>query len=93
MGIYTFSEFKQAFTTLGVSTISEFKMKLPNLNQDLRNPEEFKKLYRWVFDFSKEPGFKNVQIDTAVALWELLLNGKCKFLNDWISFLKDEKKD
>jgi DCN1-like protein 1/2 len=54
---------------------------------------KFKEFYKYVFDFSRDPGFKNLSMETAVGLWELLLSEKCKFLNDWIEFLQSEKKD
>lgn len=59
----------------------------------MQNPTIFKELYKFVFDFSRDPGFKNVNVDTAIGLWELLLTGKCKFLNQWIEFFRTEKKD
>jgi hypothetical protein len=54
---------------------------------------KFKEFYKYVFDFAKEPGFKNIPTDTAISLWELLLSSKCKFLKDWIEFITVEKKE
>lgn len=47
----------------------------------------------WVFDFAKEPGVKNLGVETATGLWELMLGDKCNFLNYWIDFIATEKKD
>lgn len=32
-------------------------------------------------------------VDTAIALWSMLLQDKCTFLNAWIDFIQNEKKD
>lgn len=45
MGVLTLHEFKTGFTALGVNTTEELKKKLPQLYADLKNPEQFKKMY------------------------------------------------
>ena len=50
-------------------------------------------MYNFVFDFARDKSFKNLQIELATDLWEALLSEKCKFLADWIDFLKNEKKE
>lgn len=47
----------------------------------------------YVFDFAKEPGMKNLGMETATGLWELMLSDKCNFLGLWIEFMTTEKKD
>ncbi len=87
MGTYTQAEFKEGFNQMGVSTIDELKRKLQQLYQELKNPVEFQKMYKFVFDFARDKSFKNMQIEVATDLWELLLSDKCKFLGDWVEFL------
>ena len=55
--------------------------------------KKFKELYKFVFDFSRDPGYKNLNVETAVGLWQLLLDSKCSFLNIWVDFITKEKKD
>lgn len=93
MGEYSFDEFKQGLSKLGVSSVDELKRKLPNLYADMRDPAKFKDFYKYLFDYSRDSGFKNVPVDTAIGLWEMLLSDKCKFLRDFIEFLQTEKKD
>ena len=93
MGAYTAAEFKAGFAALGVSSMDEFKRKLPNLYQEMKTPEGFKVMYKFVFDFARDQSFKNMQIEMAIDLWELLLSSKCRFLPDWVDFIKQEKKD
>jgi hypothetical protein len=74
-------------------TAEDLKKKITNLKNDLKNSEEFKKMYKFVYDFARDKSFKNLQMEVALDLWELLLAGKCRFLQDWIEFLKTEKRD
>lgn len=52
-------------------------------------------MYLYVYEFSKEPGVRSLQFDTAVSLWRLLLGEKYPIVEDWIQFLesRDKKND
>ncbi len=78
---------------LGVTSIDELRKKVPSLQAELRDASKFKELYKWSFEFAKDPGFKNLNIDTAIAMWQLLLSDKCKFLDHWIAFYQNDKKE
>ncbi|CDW86113.1 UNKNOWN [Stylonychia lemnae] len=93
MGFYTLEEFQTGMMKLGVSSIDDLRKKLPALNQELNDKTKFKDLYKYVFEFSRDQGYKNIAIETAFALWQILLSNKCLFLNDFIEFLQTEKKD
>ena len=82
MGVFTQAEFKEGFTQMGISTVDDLKRKLPQLYQDLKNPEEFKKMYKFVFDFARDKNYKNLQVEIALDLWDLLLSTRCRFLGD-----------
>lgn len=69
MGVYAQEEFVQGLTKLGCDSIESLKKKLPGLKQDLNDPAKFKEIYKFIFDFSRDQGYKNVNIDTAMALW------------------------
>jgi hypothetical protein len=60
MGTFTSPEFKAGFQAMGVSTADDLKRKLPQLQNDLKNPEEFKKMYKFVYDFARDKSFKNL---------------------------------
>ena len=93
MGVYQYGEFEMLFKSLGIQSMEELKMKLPSLRQELESFKKFKELYKFVFDFSRDPGYKNLNVETAVGLWQLLLDSKCSFLNIWVDFITKEKKD
>ena len=50
-------------------------------------------MYKFIYDFARDKAFKNLQMESALDLWELLLQSKCKFLADWLDFMRNEKKD
>ena len=53
----------------------------------------FRDSYLYVFDFAKDEGVKNLAVETAVGLWEVLLPKHCKFLKIWIEYITIEKKE
>lgn len=59
----------------------------------MKDPLKFKELYKFLFEYSVEPGFKNIPIEIAFALWSMLLSDKCNFINKFIEFLQKEKAD
>ena len=50
-------------------------------------------MYKYVFNFARAKSYKNLQIDMAIDLWEVLIANKCRFFADWVEFLRTEKKD
>jgi len=35
---------------------------------------------------------KQIEMESACALWEMLLSSRCTFVKEWINFLQTEKK-
>ena len=50
-------------------------------------------VYDFTFDFTQEPGYKNISVDYAKILWGLLLGDKCQFLDTWIAFIDNSKME
>ena len=88
MGEYQYQEFEKLCIELGVDSVEGIKAKVPTLRRDQHS--HFKEIYKFTFDFSRDKGFKNVVLETAIALWQLLLADKCKFLNKWCAFIEKE---
>ena len=53
-----------------------------------RNQKLFEKVYMFTFEFTEEPGLKNIDVDYAVALWPLLLKDQCSFMDEWLEFIE-----
>lgn len=93
MGTITQAEFMAGFKAMGVSNMDDLRRRIPQLSNDSKAPDEFKKMYKFIYHFARDKSNKNMQTEMAVDLWELLLSGKSKFLPLWIEFLQSEKKD
>ena len=92
MGLYSKQEFCQGMATLGVDSINGLKRKLDELKNELNDNRKFKETYRFVFNFARDPGSRNVAVDTAISLWRLLLAPKYQLSERWILFLEENGK-
>uniref|UniRef100_A0A8C4MX31 DCN1-like protein n=1 Tax=Equus asinus asinus TaxID=83772 RepID=A0A8C4MX31_EQUAS len=63
------------------------KALLPRLEQELKDAVKFKDFYQFTFSFAKNPGQKGLDLEMAIAYWNLVLSGRFKFLDLWNTFL------
>jgi len=65
------------------------------LRPSLSDEKSLHDLYLFSHAFAVEFGKKNLEIETANALWQLFLGSRCDFLDKWQKFLevKLEKKE
>ena len=42
----------------------------------------------WTHKFGADTGMKNLNIEVAIALWEMFLGSKCGFLQSWCAFIR-----
>lgn len=80
MGCYTKVEFETGCKALGCDTMEKWKSVVQSkLKPELKNKAKFQELVTFVFIFAQDLGKRNVETDTAIALWELLLKPQCNF--------------
>lgn len=84
---FTRNEFINGFYDLGVDSIEKLKEKLPRLEQELKDPGRFKDFYQFTFNYAKDPGQKGLDLEMAIAYWNIVLNDRFKFLDLWCKFL------
>uniref|UniRef100_A0A4W5ML17 DCN1-like protein n=1 Tax=Hucho hucho TaxID=62062 RepID=A0A4W5ML17_9TELE len=65
---------------------------LPRLEQGLKDSGKFKDFYQFTFNFAKNPGQKGLDLEMAVAYWNLVLTDHFKFLGLWNRFLLEHHK-
>ncbi|XP_023263070.1 DCN1-like protein 2, partial [Seriola lalandi dorsalis] len=70
----------------------KLKAILPRLEQELKDTGKFKDFYQFTFNFAKNPGQKGLDLEMAVAYWNLVLTGRFKFLDLWNRFLLEHHK-
>ncbi|KAL7983851.1 hypothetical protein Chor_000727, partial [Crotalus horridus] len=85
-------EFVDGMMELGCDTTDKLKTLLPRLEQELKDPMKFKDFYQFTFNFAKNPGQKGLDLEMAIAYWNLVLSGRFKFLDLWNKFLLEHHK-
>ncbi|KAJ8969827.1 hypothetical protein NQ317_019534 [Molorchus minor] len=79
-------EFINGMTELGCDNIDKLKARLPALENELKDSYKFKDFYQFTFNYAKNPGQKGLDLDMAIAYWNIVLKGKFKFLDLWCTF-------
>lgn len=54
MGFFTLEEFLQGMGSLSVDSLDGLKKSIPNFEKDLADPNTFREIYQYVFDYAKE---------------------------------------
>lgn len=80
-------EFVNGFCDLGLDSVDKLKQKLPQLELDLNDIHKFKDFYQYTFNYAKETGQKGLDLDMAIAYWNIVLKDRFKFLDLWCKFL------
>lgn len=89
---FTRDEFVNGFIELGVDSIEKLKAKLQFLEGDLRDANKFKDFYHFTFNYAKEHAQKGIELEMAIAYWNIVLQGRFKFLDLWCKFLTENHK-
>lgn len=76
------------FFLFSCDSIEKLKTRLPSLELELKDPLRFKDLYHFTFNYAKNPGQKGLDLDMAIAYWNIVLQGKFQFLDLWVKFLQ-----
>lgn len=84
---FTREEFITGMQELGTDSIDKLRAKLPSLENEIKDFLKFKEFYHFTFNYAKNPGQKGLELDMAIAYWEIVLRGRFKFLDEWCKFL------
>lgn len=84
---FTKDEFTLGLMELTVDSIEKLKAKLPTIETELKDINKFKDFYHFTFNYAKNPGQKGLELDMAIAYWNIVLRGRFKFLDAWCKFL------
>ena len=61
---------------------------MPSLEKEIQDANKFKEFYQFTFNYAKNAGQKGLDLDMALAYWNIVLKGKFRFLDVWTKFLK-----
>lgn len=85
---FTRAEFVGGMSELGCDTMDKLRRKCETLDKEVQDSTSFKDFYLFTFNFAKNPGQKSLELDMAIAYWNIVLRGRFKFLDLWCSFLQ-----
>ena len=88
MGAYTKEEFFRGMTRMETSDARALKSKIPALRAEMDDPAVFKRVFEYAFDFAKEPNHKSLPLETATAMFKVLLDGRWALVDEWCAFLE-----
>lgn len=93
---FTKEEFFRGLRRLGgesIDRIDKLKIYLIRAEQELyNNPSSFKDMYQFTFNYAKNQQQKSLDLDLAIAYWNILLRKRFKFLDLWVKFLTESHK-
>jgi len=90
MGAYTKEEFFRGMTRMETSDARALKSKIPALRAEMDDPAVFKRVFEYAFDFAKEPNHKSLPLETATAMFKVLLDGRWALVDEWCAFLEKD---
>lgn len=85
-------EFVEGMERLRVDDIKQLKTILPRLEQDLDDSRQFRDFYLFTFNFAKNPNQKSLELEMALAYWEIVLKGRFTHLDLWVQFVQINHK-
>lgn len=93
---FTREEFYAGMMQLGETTIDRvdlLKNALLRCEMDLaNNRNQFKDLYLFSFNYAKNAQQKSLELEVAIAYWNILLRNRFGFLDEWVEFLQQNPK-
>ena len=84
-------EFLGGMAELGCDAIDKLKQKLSSLEKEINDQNKFKEFYQFTFNYAKNPSQKGLDLEMALAYWNIVMAGRFKFLGLWSTFLRWEK--
>ena len=68
--------------------MDKLKQKLPSLEREIADGAKFKDFYQFTFNYAKNSGQKSLDLEMALAYWDIVLKDRFRFLGHWCKFLK-----
>lgn len=87
---FTWQEFSTGLTECRVDSLEKLKMKLPSMVDELRDPSKFRDFYQFTFSYARVSSQRTLDVETAIAYWEIVFGGSFGYLPLWIKFLHDK---
>eukprot|EP01113_Clastostelium_recurvatum_P016720 TRINITY_DN1965_c0_g1_i1.p1 TRINITY_DN1965_c0_g1~~TRINITY_DN1965_c0_g1_i1.p1 ORF type:complete len:254 (-),score=70.29 TRINITY_DN1965_c0_g1_i1:89-850(-) len=92
LGEFSHSEFVTGMSELKIDSAEKLRERLPSLRAIISEDAAFREFYMFVFEYGKPPGQKSLPLEMAVELWQLVLKDKFRFLEPWVTYIKEKHK-
>lgn len=89
---FTRKEFVDGMVELSADSLDSLKRRLPGVERELTDQSKFRDLYQFTFNFAKNPEQKGLDLEMAIAYWNIVFKGRFKFLDMWVQFLTENQK-
>jgi len=93
-GKFTYEEFNRGMQSFRTDSINNLSKKLEELDNTIDSQrEQFKEMYKFSFDYAKEPTHKSLDVESAIGYWEILFKNKeqtFKLLSSWLRFVEEK---
>ncbi|KAL5208664.1 hypothetical protein ABZP36_033099 [Zizania latifolia] len=85
---FSHEEFIGGLQSIGVDSIEMLREKLPSLRAELKDDQKFREIYNFAFSWAKEKSQKSLSLETAIGMWQLLINERrWPLIDSWCQFL------
>ncbi|KAL5293292.1 DCUN1D5 family protein [Megaselia abdita] len=91
MGYFSQYEWLKGLTELQCDTASKVQSKLDYLKQCLDDPNMYKSIYRYAYDFARDKDQRSMDTDTAKAMLQVLLGKQWAMYPEFEQFLNTSK--
>ncbi|XP_065058077.1 DCN1-like protein 5 [Rhopilema esculentum] len=91
MGFFKLSEWKSGMCCLGCDSLLKLKSKLDILRGYLKDNSNFKKIYRYAFDFCRDKDQRSLDIETGKAMLNLLLRDIWPQIDIFLEYMNQTK--
>jgi len=89
---FTREEFLTGLTALGCDSLEKLKAELCTLENNLVDPICFKEFYYFTFNYAKNSTQKGLDLDAALAYWNICMQGRFRLLPLWCRYLTEHHK-
>ncbi|XP_014203905.1 DCN1-like protein 5 isoform X1 [Copidosoma floridanum] len=91
MGFFTLNEWLRGLTDLQCDSITKIQNKIDHLRNLLNDPQTFKAIYRYAYDFARDKDQRSMDMETARVMLQLLLGKHWSLFSQFAKFLDQSK--
>jgi DCN1-like protein 1/2 len=92
--VLTRDEWLGTLSDYSVTSFNSLKQKVPQWKNELKNSDDYRSFYIFVFEYSKEHGSRTLPHEVAVPTWKVILGDKSiltyKYLDKWCEYVEKD---